>query len=214
MTRYYCISFAPFGEQLQMSRRVIARVKSHVILEKVQPKTTRTLKDLAPVLQNPEAVGPSPVYEVFIEPENNEWVNRTVIQPGYLGEEYTKTFGHYHTHPVAELYKVESGEGVLLLQKGTPDIVEEVLLVRAKAGDKILINPEYGHSWSNTGNEELVLLDNWKDGHTPSDYQPIESHAGMSYYIVDQSSKPIPIPNPIYKNLPPPHWINAVELQQ
>ena len=31
-----------------------------------------------------------------------------------------------------------------------------------------------GHSWSNIGKEPLITLDNWKEGHTPGDYEPIE----------------------------------------
>ncbi|MBI4028868.1 MAG: hypothetical protein HY376_00675 [Candidatus Blackburnbacteria bacterium] len=178
--------------------------------------STRTLESLRPVLQEPEAKGPNPVYKVFNDLDEHlkdqGWINQTIIEPGKIGEEYTKTFGHYHSHPRDERYRVESGEGVLILQKGKPDMVGEVLLVRAKAGDEILITPEYGHSWSNIGDKKLVLVDNWKDGHSPGDYQPIEDYQGMAYYLVDQDS-PTAIPNPTYKNLPAPQWINAIELQ-
>lgn len=180
----------------------------------MQPSNSRTLKSLKPVLQNPDSTGPDPVYKVFTDSTEKEWVNKTVIQPGRLGEEYTKTFGHYHTHPASELYRVASGEGVLILQKGKPDMVEEVLLVRAKAGDEILIAPEYGHSWSNTGTENLVLLDNWKGGHMLQDYQFVEDHQGMAYYLIDKGDKMEAVKNPTCKNLPDCKWINAKNLQE
>ncbi|MBI2591001.1 MAG: hypothetical protein HYW33_04015 [Candidatus Blackburnbacteria bacterium] len=183
--------------------------------------STRKLESLKQVLQEPNSSGPNPVYKVFSFKSPSEWANNTVIKPGKLGREYTKTFGHYHTHPLEELYKVESGEGVLLLQKKhigngewNPDIVDEVLLIRAKAGDEILITPEYGHSWSNIGNQELVLLDNWNDGHVPQDYEEIEKHQGMAYYITEENGIATAIPNPTYKDVPVPQWVDALELQQ
>lgn len=187
--------------------------------------TTRTAKDLNPVLENSPLNNSDVIYMVYTELDeklqSQGWVNKTVLKPGRLGEQYTKTFGHYHTHPIEELYRVEEGEGILLLQKKhhedgtwTPDLIDEVLLVQAKAGDEILITPEYGHSWSNVGNSPLVLLDNWNDGHTPDDYEQIQNHQGMAYYIVEEDGKPHTIPNPTYKRLPKPIWINAEDLHQ
>lgn len=173
--------------------------------------STRTFEELREVLKDPDSSGPNPVYTVSTDLDNPSWVNQTEIAPGRLGEEYTKTFGHYHSHPVGELYKVKEGEGVLILQKHKD--VDEVLLIHAKAGDEILITPEYGHSWSNTGTTPLMLLDNWSEGHSQRDYEPIRQHQGMAYYIVERAGEPKVIPNPTYKNLPEPQWIEAKDLQ-
>ena len=181
----------------------------------------RSLDDLRSVLLDPNSQGPSPVYTVT--PANTEgWVNQTTIEPGKLGEEFTKTFGHYHTvNPQPELYRVLSGNGVLILQKKhikegewTPEKVDEVLIVKASAGDQLLINPEYGHSWTNAGSEPLVLLDNWSYGHSDEDYVFIEKHKGMAYYIVDSNGQPQPVPNQNYKDLPQPIWATPDQLPQ
>jgi len=182
--------------------------------------TTRSLEDLKPVLQDPSSQGPSPIYTV--EPANqDEWINKTVIQPGKLGKEYTKTFGHYHTiKSEPELYRVESGEGILILQKKhikegewRPEKVDEVLLVQAKAGDQILITPEYGHSWSNVVPSPLVLLDNWSYEHSNEDYAFIAKHKGMSYYLVEEDGKPTPVKNTNYE-APQPIWATPEQLPQ
>ena len=182
---------------------------------------TRTLEDLKPVLQDQNSQGPSPVYSV--EPAKVEsWVNKTTIQPGKIGEEYTKTFGHYHTAKAEpELYRVESGEGILVLQKKhievgewIPEKVDQVLLIRAKAGDQILITPEYGHSWSNVGSSPLVLLDNWAYNHSDEDYAFIAKHRGMAYYLTDNGEAPTPVRNENYVDTPEPIWATSQQLPQ
>lgn len=173
----------------------------------------RTLEQLRPVLKNPELVeGPDPVYEVVEAAA--PWVNKTIIAPGKLGEEFTKTFGHYHPQDApVETYEVVSGAGVLQLQKGMPGQVEEVVLVRAKPGDQIKIPEEYGHSWSNVGSTPLVLLDDWSVGHTPADYEPLEETHGMAYYLVEENGQTKAVANPNYKNLPEPVWMTAEEFK-
>lgn len=162
------------------------------------------------MLKDPVSAGPDPVYEVVEAAA--PWVNKTIIVPGKLGEEFTKTFGHYHPpNAPVETYEVVEGAGVLQLQKGMPGQVEEVILVRAKPGDQIKIPEEYGHSWSNVGSTPLVLLDDWRVGHTPADYELLEKVHGMAYYIVEQDGQPTPVLNPNYKSLPKPVWTPAEE---
>lgn len=182
--------------------------------------STRELSGLKPVLKDPEAIGPDPVYWVFNDVMNREWANITITVPGNFNGEYPKTFGHYHGVDTPETYHVIEGEGVMLLQRkhledGSWDMkaVDKVYLVRAKAGDEITILPEYGHSWSNVGNVPLITYDNWTAGHSPSDYEPIEKLKGMAYYLVEENGKVKAIPNPSYTNIPEPVWTNAQEFK-
>lgn len=183
--------------------------------------TTKQLVDLKPVLQNPDCSGPDPVYWVFYELNADKWANNTNIAPGKLGEEFTKTYGHYHPEDAEpEIYHVIEGEGVLQLQRKhlengqiVPERVDKVFLVKAKAGDEITITKEYGHSWSNTGKLPLMQFDNWIWGHTPSDYEPITQVRGMAYYLTAENGELKPVPNPNYKNLPEPKWVTAQEFK-
>lgn len=152
--------------------------------------------------------GPDPVYEVFTDLNNHFWVNKTVISAGRYGKEYPKTFGHYHGENVDEVYFVAEGEGVLVLQKRD---ASEVLLVRAKTGDRVVIHPEYGHSWSNVGDKPLVLFDNWSFPHSPTDYAKIERLAGMAYYLVEKDGKPEAIADKNYPKMPKPRWLTTEE---
>ncbi|OGE23642.1 hypothetical protein A2688_02345 [Candidatus Daviesbacteria bacterium RIFCSPHIGHO2_01_FULL_38_8] len=184
--------------------------------------TQKTLEQLKPVLKDPNSSGPDPVYYVFYELTEKSWANNTIISPGKIGEEFPKTFGHYHPDGAPdETYHLVSGDGVLLLQKKhvengkiIPEIVDEVFLAKAKPGDEIVIPKEYGHSWSNVGNMPLISFDDWRTGHTPSDYEPIEKMQGMAYYLVEENGAVKAVPNPNYKNLPDPVWSTAEEFNQ
>jgi oxalate decarboxylase/phosphoglucose isomerase-like protein (cupin superfamily) len=173
-----------------------------------------------PVMYDKNITGDDPYYWVFSEISSDKWVNMTVIVPGKDGE-LPKTFGHYHTTPVKETYKLIHGEGVLLLQKKSEkdgkwdkNRVEEVYWVLFKPGDELIITPEWGHSWSNLGNTPLVTFDDWDHGHSPDDYKPIEELEGMCFYLVRNGEDIKSIPNKNYIDLPEPKWITAKEFNE
>jgi glucose-6-phosphate isomerase len=182
----------------------------------------RTLNDLRPVLLDPNCFGPETVYWVFGKATLDvTWENMTVIVPGLLGKELTKTFGHYHGTNIDEIYAEVSGEGILLLQKKivkggvfVPNEVSEVLLVKVSHGEKVIIRPEYGHSWSNLGAQPFITYDNWQAGHSPSDYDVVKELHGMAYYLTRDGGEVVPVPNPSYRNLPQPVFLSADELNR
>lgn len=184
--------------------------------------STRELSGLKPVLKDANSAGPNPVYWVFSECSEGKWANVTVIAPGKIGEEYPKTFGHYHGTDVDEIYRLIEGEGVLLLQKKffdesgnwVKEKVAEVVLIKTKPGDEILITPEWGHSWSNIGGGPLISFDDWRSGHAPTDYSDIESLQGLAYYLVEEKGGIKALPNPNYKDLPEPRWMSAEEFKK
>lgn len=172
------------------------------------------------VFHDPESSGPDPVYQVFTDLEDHFWINKTVIAAGRLGKEYPKTFGHYHGVAVDEKYYVAAGQGVLQLQKKhlensvwIPEMVDEVLFIKAKPGDEVIIMPEWGHSWSNVGPDELILFDNWSTPHSPTDYENIEKLHGLAYYLIEEDGEIKVVANPNYQNLPEPKWIKATDLK-
>lgn len=171
---------------------------------------------------HPDAQGPDPVYWVFTEATEDRWANVTIIAWGNYGGELPKTFGHYHPdNAVDETYHLIEGEGVLQMQKKhfesgqlDPKRVDEVYLIKARPGDEVVIKNIWGHSWTNTGKLPLISFDDWRSGHTPSDYEPIERVKGMAYYLVEENGVVKAIPNPNYKDLPEPKWVSAEEFEQ
>jgi glucose-6-phosphate isomerase len=135
--------------------------------------------------------------------ENRLRYDITVIPPGMLGREYTKTLGHYHplvpetglSYP--EVYEVLSGEAHYLLQKRESGTISDVVLIRASAGDKVIIPPDYGHVTINAINEELKMA-NWVSREFSSVHQPYVTMQGAAYYMVKDGL----MPNSKYGDVP------------
>jgi len=131
----------------------------------------------------------------------------TVIPPMRLGCEYVKTAGHYHppvpgtTLSYPELYEVLSGEAVYLLQRPKDshyDVVEDVIVVEAGAGDKVLIPPNYGHITINRSRKTLRMA-NLVSRDFSSNYEPIREHHGGAYYLTERGF----VRNESYTRVPP-----------
>lgn len=186
--------------------------------KKMRLGAVRDLMGIKQVLMDPESKGPELVYMVVSGMTKERWENLTIITAGRFGKEFPKTFGHYHGTETPETYRVISGEGVLQVQKKhfdekmwVWDQVEEVILVKVKAGDEVTITPEYGHSMSNTGEAPLLTYDDWRAGHDPTDYAMIEKMQGLAYYLVEEGGGVKALPNPKYQSLPEPKWMTAEE---
>lgn len=131
-----------------------------------------------------------------------------------IGRELNKTYGHYHPKNAAgmrypEIYEVLEGEAHYLLQRldeksGSAD---DVLLVKARKGDKVVMPPGYGHVTINPSTKTLVSAN--ITGVFKSDYDSYKAKRGGAYYeLIDDSLKP----NPSYENLPLIKEVDAMGL--
>ena len=127
----------------------------------------------------------------------------TIIPPRMMGCEYVKTAGHYHpevpgnliTYP--EVYEVLNGEAVYIMQKLETDKIEDVILIKAKPGDKVIIPPGYGHLTINASNKVLKMA-NWVAKDFESIYSPIKEKCGGAYFVLKDGI----IKNQRYVDLP------------
>jgi len=111
----------------------------------------------------------------------------TVIPPLMLGCEYVKTAGHYHpkvpgqevTYP--EVYEVLEGEATYLLQK---EDLSDVVVVRARGGDKVVVPPGYGHITINESKKRLKMANFVARGFS-SIYDPIKERGGGAYFLTE-----------------------------
>jgi glucose-6-phosphate isomerase, archaeal len=128
----------------------------------------------------------------------------TIILPVLLGHEFNKTFGHYHPNASAglsfpELYNVLSGEAHYLLQKqSAKGEIEDVLLVKAKKGDAVIMPPNYGHITINPGKTPLIMA-NLVCPSFSSEYEEYEHNRGGAYYELEGEKL---LPNPSYGIVP------------
>jgi glucose-6-phosphate isomerase len=113
----------------------------------------------------------------------------TIIPPFNMGLESIKTYGHYHTrvnpklrYTYPELYEVLEGDAHYLLQRAQSEhSVDEVILVKATRGDKVIIPPNYGHVTINPS-ERTLKIANWVCRSFESLYESYAKLHGGAYY--------------------------------
>ncbi|OGG44306.1 hypothetical protein A2841_02270 [Candidatus Kaiserbacteria bacterium RIFCSPHIGHO2_01_FULL_48_10] len=168
------------------------------------------------VLMNPDVAGPAIHY--YMIRGGLEQKNITVWEPGTVGGEYIKTYGHYHVGTLAEHYEIILGEGVALLQKRAvdasgnevSDVLEEFKAIPVQKGSAVFMPSGYGHLVVNTGETYLVSADdspvNFEEkdpvsmpGH--ADYEPVKQMRGFAYYVVEKNGAPALVRNPLYKEI-------------
>ena len=81
----------------------------------LKPFATRSQTEMKDVLMDPGVSGPEVHYYMIRGGKIKK--NITVWEVGKIGDEYIKTYGHYHVGDLDETYWVVAGEGVVLLQK-------------------------------------------------------------------------------------------------
>lgn len=179
----------------------------------------RTHEKMQEVLMDPTAIGPSiHYYMIRGDMKNNRGNNITIWEPGVVGQEYIKTYGHYHVGRLDETYKFISGEGIALLQKLAidengnmiKDIVDEFKAIPVKVGDETFIPANYGHLVANTGTDFLVTSDdspvNFEEVNPASlpghaDYELVKQMRGFAYYVVEDNGNPALVKNKLYKEV-------------
>jgi glucose-6-phosphate isomerase len=171
-------------------------------LESVEP-AVRSLDEMRDVLLDPYIEGEDELYYMYrdvsqdeerkIFKEHNLRYDLTLLKPVALGEEFNKTYGHYHpevpgtsfTYP--EIYEVLYGEAYYILQRvdmeDTKQALREFLVVVADVGDKVIIPPGYGHVTINPSLERPLLMANITADGFKSVYEPFKKARGAGFYL-------------------------------
>jgi glucose-6-phosphate isomerase len=182
----------------------------------------RSLEEMRPFLEDPDATGPEYVYHVYegLHLKSDEArfratglsVDLTIVWPGHLTGEWVKTAGHFHSavkneDPRTELVEVVSGQALLLLQAGSRDRIEDLRLVSASAGDWVVIPPGYGHVSMNVGADVLILT----VAHSQDiylEYEDLARHRGAGVWVGPEGIRE----NPSYPEIPVPKKIAAGDI--
>ena len=157
----------------------------------------RSAKMMREVAKNPSAVFPKELYYMI----RRKGGNITVLPSYQLGDEYSKTYGHFHIPEKKETYRILLGEALMLIQRGT-DPVEEIRLVRLKEGENFTVPKGYAHTLINIGKKPVVTLDDHDPKEGKNDYLPIKKKKGFGYYIVKGRGGFKAVPNKRYTSLP------------
>lgn len=157
----------------------------------------RKISELQGVLADPRCTSDEPVYYMYRNlaksREDERWLRKsrlrfdiTVMPPKTICGEYAKTKGHHHPDTAAgpgypEVYEVCAGEAHYLLQNRR---VDDVVLIKASPGDKVIIPPGYGHVTINPAPVTLVTANIVSDAFS-SDYSCYEERQGAAYYEME-----------------------------
>jgi len=181
-----------------------------------KPFAERSQEKMKEVLMDPKADGPDIHYYMIRGGEKK--LNITVLETGTVGDEYIKTYGHYHVFDFKETYKIIHGHGLVLLQQREKDAEGKFLddkiasfkAITVGPGDVVEIPSFAGHLLVNTGTTWLVTSDD--SYFNPSidsssmpqhaDYEPVRKMQGFAYYVVEKDGKPTLVKNPRYANVP------------
>ncbi len=157
----------------------------------------RSLEELRPFLEDPDATGPQYVYHVYegihLKSEKEQilrsgfGIDVTMLWPGRLTREWSKTAGHSHTGfrrsvVFGELVEVVNGEGIFLLQSVRNDRISEIFVISAMAGDWVMIPPGFEHVTLNTG-EDVLALSFVHPQDIYLDYEGMARHRGAGLWI-------------------------------
>lgn len=157
----------------------------------------RTRQELKEVLMDPKAPGVKDPYFVI---RGEAGQNITILTPGLNGQEFNKTYGHFHKYQEVEIYHVVYGQGVLILQRNDENgEAKEVRVVSLRSGTTTEVPAGYGHALINIGKTYLVVIDNAPASPKAHDFAPVKEKHGFAYYVVDKKGEVGFESNPHYK---------------
>lgn len=133
-----------------------------------------------------------PLYFMFRSVAGKEGLRYdiTVIPPKKIGEEYVKTYGHYHpkiesnlSYP--EIYQILDGRALFVLQKKRPDNSVDALITYGEKGQVLLIPPNWGHATVNATQDDILVLANLIANGFESEYSEYKENRGAAYYVTE-----------------------------
>lgn len=186
----------------------------------------RTVADMEPVAYDREwivrADSNRPAYymfrDVWKKPSDRELMRKsgirydiTIIPPMRMGKEFVKTYGHGHPcppgsrHSYPELYEVLEGEAHYLMQNSGKK-VDDVIVIKARKGDSVLVPPDYEHVTINPSGRTLKMANLVAE--FTSDYSRIKKMGGSAYFEVAGRKW---VKNPAYGEVPDVSFIKPAK---
>lgn len=187
------------------------------------PLAQRRIEDIRQMLPDPDAMGPDPLYSIYMDVRVPGLAERmaarglaygaVVDSAGSIGKEYVRSQGHIHSAPAGsdvpylEIYEFWHGSGAIYLQDVAGVDVGEVYLVQVEPGDKLIIPPGWVHVVVNTGSTPLAFGALYAAG-AELIYEPLRKLGGTAWAVLTDGTCE---PNPRYRNPPAPVVTKARE---
>lgn len=163
------------------------------------------MNDIKSVLYDQKWAKKAPNFELYymhrgVKQKGDLRYDITIIPPRILGKEFVRTKGNRNSKNYKESYTVLKGKAIFLMQKakrGKYNIIEDIVGVKAKKGESIIIPARYAAITINPTKKELVVS-NWVSKKNKNVYKELEVMKGAGYFYTKDGW----IKNKKYKKIP------------
>jgi len=181
------------------------KTKSEKRKAKIKPGI-RYLNDMKSVLYDKKWAETAPNLELYymyrgVKEKNGLRYDITVIPSKMLGQEFARTKGNCNSNNFQELYTVLRGKAIFLIQKMKGKIVKDIMVVKAKKGDWVIVPPKY-YVISINPSKNILKIGNWVSKKNKNIYKDLEIMQGACHYYTKDGW----IKNKNYKNIPKLHF--------
>lgn len=163
-----------------------------------------TLEEMKPQILNEDLQSPKVFYTKYsnidtegIFKEKKIKVNLISIPSNVAGIEYVKTKAT-QTNSHNKVLEIICGSGLLLIQNFNEETASsEVILVKIKSTEKIVIPAKFSYSLVNNRNTPLIVLE-FMSARAKNNVV-LDEMRGMAYYIIKKNAKQEIVRNPLYR---------------
>jgi len=162
----------------------------------------RYLYDMREVLYDKKWAETTPNLELYymyrgVKKRDNLRYDITIIPPQMLGKEFARTKGNRNSNDFPELYTVIRGKAILLMQRADGKIIKDVLAIKLRRGDWVIIPPDCAVVTINPTKKNLKTA-NWVSEKNENIYREVETMKGLCYYYTKDGW----VKNKNYKKIP------------
>lgn len=166
----------------------------------------RSLDSIRQSLQDPNCLGPDPVYSIAMDVgrvEDQEELHKRMLlfgvviyARGRLGHELVRSQGHVHAIAPhcgcspPELLEIWEGRAIVYAQEKSGDDPGRCFAVEAGPDDRVVIPPGWSHYITNAGLRSVLIFGAWCDRQYGFDYTQMRAHGGLAWFpLIADSGK-------------------------
>lgn len=174
----------------------------------------RRLCDIRSSLQDPNCSGPEELYAIVMDvglKQDRERIcacnllfGAVTYAAGTIGKEPVRSQGHIHAvspscgMSTPEVYEIWEGEAIIYMQQFGEDNPGNCYVVHAKAGEVVIVPPNWVHATINADVTRNMTFGAWCVRDYGFEYQAVRSHHGIAYFPQIENNQLIWNPNPAY----------------
>lgn len=160
----------------------------------------RYLKDIRASLLDREAKGPDILYSIAMDVGKKDHFEDlrkcnllygiVAYNAGLIGNELVRSQGHIHAvsascqSSTSEVYEIWQGEAYIYMQEFVEDLPGRCVAILAKAGEIVIVPPNWAHYTVNASQNKKMLFGAWCVRDYAFEYKEIRKRQGLAYYPI------------------------------